>query len=96
MNDLVKLIAASFVFSAIAIAAARDPNASRMDADKARAIIEGAGFTNVHNVRREGSHWDAKATDMDGKRVSLDVDPKTGAFSQEEEKAGTGDKRNPT
>ena len=90
MNDLVKLIIASVAFSAIVIAAAQDPNANKMDADQAKAKIEAAGFTNVHDVRREGSHWDAQATDKEGKRVSLAVDLKTGAFTQEPDSKSPG------
>jgi hypothetical protein len=84
MNDYLKLIVTSVAFSAIVIAAARDPKASQTNADQAKARIEAAGFTNVQSVRREGDHWDVIATDKDGKRVSLDVDPQTGAFTQED------------
>jgi hypothetical protein len=96
MNDYLKLIVTSVAFSAIVIAAAQDPNASKIDADQAKARIEAAGFTNVQNVRREGSHWDASATDKDGNRVSLDIDPKTGAFTQENENVGKSEKHDHT
>ena len=80
MNDYLKLIVTSVAFSAIVIAAAQYPNAGKINADQAKARIEAAGFTNVQDVRREGSRWDANATDKDGKRVSLAVDRKTGAL----------------
>jgi len=96
MNDYLKLIVTSVAFSAIVIAAAQDPKASKISADQAKARIEAAGFTNVQNVRREGNHWDANATDKDGKRVLLDVDPKTGAFTQEDEKEVRSEKHDHT
>jgi hypothetical protein len=39
----------------------------------------------VQDIRREGDHFDAKAT-KNGQQVSLDVDAKTGAVKREEEK----------
>jgi peptidase YpeB-like protein len=96
MNDYLKLIVASVAFSAIVIAAAQDRNVSKISADQAKARFEAAGFTNVENVRREGNHWDAEATDQDGKRVSLDIDPRTGAFTQENEKKGRNEKHERT
>ena len=44
--------------------------------------------TDVENVRREANHWDAKANGKDGKQVSVDVDPKTGTVTPEDEKSG--------
>jgi len=79
------LIVASLALSAIGTAAAQDRNAGQLNADQVKARIEAAGYTNVQNVRREGDHFDAKATDKNGKRVSLDVDAKTGAVTPEKE-----------
>lgn len=36
-------------------------------------------------IRREGNHFDAKATNRAGKQVSLDVDAQTGAITPEKE-----------
>jgi hypothetical protein len=36
------------------------------------------------NVKKEGDHFDAKATDKSGKRMALDIDAKTGAIKPEE------------
>ena len=46
--------------------------------------MEAAGYTNVQNVKKEGDHFDAKATDKSGKRMALDIDAKTGAIKPEE------------
>jgi hypothetical protein len=88
MKDYLKLIVAGIAFSAIVIAAARDPTAREVNADQVMSRIEAAGYTDVENVRREANHWDAKATDKDGKQVSVDVDPKTGTVTPEDEKSG--------
>ena len=85
MNDYLKLIVASVAFSAIVIAAAQDRNAGQLHADQVTSWVEAAGYTNVRDVRRDGKHWDAKATNKDGKQVALDVDGKTGAITQASE-----------
>ena len=82
-SPLSKLIVAGLALSAIGIAAAQERNAGQLNADQVKARIEGAGYTNVQNVHREGDHFDAKATDKNGKQVSLDVDAKTGAVTPE-------------
>jgi hypothetical protein len=79
MKDYMKLIVASVAFSAITIAAAAD-----LTAGQVKSRLEAAGYTNVQNVKKEGDHFDAMATGRDGKRVSLDVDAKTGAITPEE------------
>jgi hypothetical protein len=87
MKDYVKLIVASVAFFAISIAAAADLTAAQV-----KSRLEAAGYTNVQNVKKEGDHFDAKATARDGKRVSLDVDAKTGAITPEDEKEGKDEK----
>ena len=79
MKDYLKLIVASIAFSAIGIAAAAD-----MTAAQVKSRLEAAGYSNVQNVKKEGDHFDAMATAKDGKRVSLNVDGKTGAITPEE------------
>ena len=73
-----KLIVAGIGLSALGIAVAD------LTPDQVKARLEAAGYSNVQIVRREGSHFDAVGT-KDGKRVSLDVDGKTGAISPEKE-----------
>ncbi len=64
---------------AIGIAAAADLTTAQV-----KSRLEAAGYTNVQNVKKEGYHFNAWATAKDGKRVSLDVDAKTGAITPEE------------
>ena len=80
-----KLIVAGLALSAIGIAAAQE-----LTRDQVKTKIEAAGYTNVRAVRKEGDHFDAKAT-KDGQTVSLDVNAKTGAITLEAE--GKGEKR---
>jgi Peptidase propeptide and YPEB domain len=75
---ITKLIVAGFTLSALGTVAAQD-----LTADQVKTRLEAAGYTNVQNIRREGNHFDAKAT-KDGKQVSLDIDAKTGAIKPEE------------
>jgi hypothetical protein len=79
MKDYLKLIVASIAFSAIGIAVAADLTAAQV-----KSRLEAAGYTNVQNVKKEGDHFDAMATARDGKRMSLDIDAKTGAITPEE------------
>jgi hypothetical protein len=48
-----------------------------MTAAQVTAKLRAAGYTNVHDVEREGSHFDADAT-TDGRPVHLHVDAATG------------------
>ena len=73
------LIVAGFTLSAIGIAAADDLTAAQV-----KTRIEAAGYSNVKDVRRDGNHFDAKATNKDGKQVALDVDAKSGAITLED------------
>jgi predicted aspartyl protease len=87
---LIKLIVAGISLSAVGIAAATD-----LTPDQVKARLEAAGYTNVQIVRREGTHFDAKAI-KGGKQVSLDVDGKTGAITpQAEGKQEKQDRPNP-
>lgn len=81
MKDYLKLIVASIAFLAVGIAAAADLTAAQV-----KSRLEGAGYTNVQNVKKEGDHFDAMATAKDGKRVYLDVNAKTGAITPESKK----------
>ena len=61
---------------AIDILAAADLTAAQV-----KSRLEAAGYTNVQDVKKEGDHFDAMAVARDGKRVSVDVDAKTGAIT---------------
>jgi hypothetical protein len=88
MRDYLKLIVASVAFSASGIAAAADLTAAQV-----KSRLEAAGYTNVQNVKKEGDHFDAKATAKDGKRVSLDIDAQTGAITPEDKKEEKDEKQ---
>jgi hypothetical protein len=75
-----KLIVAAVASSAIGIAAAQE-----LTAGQVKSRLEAAGYTDIRDVRREGNHFDAKAIDRAGNRVSLDIDAKTGAITREKE-----------
>ncbi len=77
-----QLVVASLALSAIGIAAAQE-----LTRDEVKTKIEAAGYTNVRAVRKEGDHFDAKAT-KNGQEMSLDVDAKTGAITLETEEKG--------
>jgi hypothetical protein len=81
---LTKLIVVGVSLSAMGIATATD-----LTPDQVKARLEAAGYTNVQIVRRDGTHFDAKAI-KGGKQVSLDVDGKTGVITPEAE--GKGEK----
>jgi hypothetical protein len=55
--------------------------AAELTAALVKSSLEAAGYTDVQDVKKEGDHFDAMATGMDGKQVSLDVDAKTGAIT---------------
>ena len=77
-----KLVVAGLALSAIGIATAQE-----LTRDQVKSRIEAAGYTNVRDVRKEGDHFDAKAT-KNGQEMSLDVDAKTGAIKLETEEKG--------
>jgi hypothetical protein len=79
VNTINKLIVGGLTLSTIGTVAAQE-----LTADQVRSRIEAAGYTNVQDIRREGDHFDAKAT-KDGRQVSLDVDARSGAVKLEEE-----------
>jgi hypothetical protein len=79
MNAINKLIVVGLTLSAIGTVAAQELTAAQV-----KTRIEAAGYTNVRDIRREGDHFDAKAS-KDGKQVSLDVDARSGAVKLEEE-----------
>ena len=66
-------------------------SATAMTGAQVTAKLQAAGYANVHDVEREGSHFDADAT-RDGRAIHLHVDVATGkikpvAKEAEEEEA---------
>ena len=67
--------------------------AGEMTNAQVTAKLEAAGYSNVHDVEREGTHFDADAT-KGGQPVHLHIDAKTGNItpvakeSEDEEKEG--------
>ena len=54
--------------------------AQDMTTAQVKQKLEAAGYTKVHGVEKEGTHFDADAM-KDGKAVHLHVDAKSGAIS---------------
>jgi len=52
-----------------------------LTAAQVTAKLQAAGYTKIHGVELEGSHFDAEAM-KDGKAVHLHVDSKTGAIAR--------------
>ncbi len=77
-----KLVVAGVALSTFGVATATD-----LTPDQVEHRLQAAGYTNVQIIRREGTRFDAMAT-KDGKRVSLDVDGKTGAITPDKEGKG--------
>ena len=48
------------------------------EATDIRVIGEAAGYTDFREIEREKNKYEVKATDPQGQRVELDVDPVTG------------------
>lgn len=61
------------------VALAQKTRSSEMTSGTVTEKLQAAGYTNVHDVEREGSHFDADAM-KDGRPVHLHVDARTGAI----------------
>lgn len=70
---------AALLGCAAVVAAQTQPSA--MTEAQVTAKLQAAGYTRVHRVEREGSHFDADAM-MKGRAVHLHVDANTGAIRQ--------------
>lgn len=49
-----------------------------MSLKEVQAKLEAAGYTDFREIEREKNKYEVKATDPQGQRVELDVDPVTG------------------
>ena len=54
-----------------------------LTADAIRALLSGAGYTRITHVEFDDGRWDAEATNPQGVRVDLVLDPVTGAILRE-------------
>ena len=73
-------IAPAFAQSAAPAATATAPAAqsSWMSLKDVQTKLEAAGYTDFREIEREKNKYEVKATDPQGQRVELDVDPVTG------------------
>jgi len=81
LTSITALTGAALLFALAGQAGAAD---EELTVDQVKAKIEAAGYTNVSDIRREEDHFDAKAT-KDGKKVTLEIDAKTGSITTEYE-----------
>lgn len=62
--------------------AAADTNAKWLSIPQIHDKLEAAGYANIDEIERERDGYEVKATDRDGKRVELEVDPLTGGVTK--------------
>jgi hypothetical protein len=55
--------------------------------------LEAAGYRDIDKIEREDDYCEVKATDPDGRRVELKVDPVSGEVTKTEVKNGKRDER---
>lgn len=63
-------------------AAAADANAKWLSIPQIHDKLEAAGYGNIDEIERERDGYEVKATDREGKRVELEVDPLTGGVTK--------------
>lgn len=79
------LFAAMGVATAPALAAdAADPKAAGMSPAEIIRAVEGAGYTNIHDVEFDDGRWEMEATSPAGTPVDLEIDAATGKVLHEE------------
>ncbi|HYD50280.1 MAG TPA: PepSY domain-containing protein [Terriglobales bacterium] len=59
-------------------------NHSSLSPAQIASKLEAAGYTNVHDIEYDGTHWEAEATSSAGKPVDLEIDGQSGAVTREE------------
>lgn len=84
-------IAPAFAQSAATPATATAPAAPAaqsnwMSLKDVQTKLEAAGYTDFREIERDKNKYEVKATDPQGQRVELDVDPVTGAVLKTEVK----------
>ncbi|KRG66894.1 hypothetical protein ABB27_12115 [Stenotrophomonas terrae] len=68
------MFAAALTLAGTGIAQAQDA----LTAPQVRAQLEAQGYTNVSDVKFDDGMWEADATNADGKKVDVKLDPRTG------------------
>jgi hypothetical protein len=71
----------AFLLGGTALAQSSGKAAAMTEAD-VTTRLQAAGYTGIHDVEREGKHFDAEATTKDGKPVHLHIDVRTGAITR--------------
>ena len=61
---------------------AADANAKWLSIPQIHDKLEAAGYENIVEIERERDGYEVKATDRDGQRVELEVDPLTGGVTK--------------
>ncbi|GAB3344910.1 PepSY domain-containing protein [Lysobacter tyrosinilyticus] len=79
LSTLAVMVAALLLASGIATAQ-YDNDGYDLTSEQVKSRLEAAGYTNVHDLEREGAHFDADAM-KDGKAVHLHVDVRSGAIT---------------
>lgn len=74
------LCAGLLLFNAPVIAQSSMSTQSSLTAAQVTAKLQAAGYTNVHDVKLEGDHYDADAT-QGGRMVHVHVNAKSGAIT---------------
>lgn len=65
-------------------AAATTTQAGWMSLQEVQTKLEAGGYRDFEKIEREKDKYEVKATDMQGQRVELDVDPMTGEILKTE------------
>lgn len=82
MRTTIRLAAAAAGLTAL-LAAGAAP-AAQLAPDQIKSKLEAAGYKDVHDIEFDDGHYEAEATTAAGTRVDLDIDPNTGAVTNEQ------------
>lgn len=78
------IAAGASVLPAFAQSSAATTQAGWMSLQEVQAKLEAGGYRDFEKIEREKDKYEVKATDMQGQRVELDVDPMTGEILKTE------------
>ncbi len=76
-------LAAAGAASAQATAPQTAPENATMTAAQVRAALTQGGYTDIHDVEFKEGVWKADATDADGRKIDVRLDPATGRIYPE-------------
>ncbi|MBI2275819.1 MAG: PepSY domain-containing protein [Dechloromonas sp.] len=65
------------------LAAAGDGQGAWLSLGQVVGILEGAGYRNIEKIEREHGGYEGRATDRDGRRVKLEINPRTGEIARQ-------------